>query len=161
MTPGRKSRARAEPTSMSRATAVSLTIAAGLLVGLQPAANSALSNRVGDFGAAFVSVAITFVIVGILLVVAGHPGRLSGLGSVRLAELVGGVGGAAVVTVGLIAVRTLGAGAVVALLVGAQLVISILVDRLGWFGVHHVAISPGRLIGLALVIAGTVLVTRA
>ncbi len=146
---------------MSRATAVSLAIAAGLLVGLQPAANSALSNRVGDFGAAFVSVAITFVVVAILLLVAGHPGRLSGLGSVRLAELVGGVGGAAVVTVGLIAVRTLGAGAVVALLVGAQLVISILVDRLGWFGVHQVAISPGRLIGLALVIAGTVLITRA
>jgi bacterial/archaeal transporter family-2 protein len=145
---------------MTRATAISLTIAAGLLVGFQPAANSALSHRVGDFGAAFVSVSITFAIVALLLVIVGHPGRLSGLGSVRPGELVGGAGGAAVVTVGLIAVRTLGAGAVVAMLVSAQLVVSLLIDRFGWFGLHHVAIGTTRLLGLALVIAGTVLVTR-
>jgi bacterial/archaeal transporter family-2 protein len=145
---------------MSRTAALALTIAAGLLVGLQPAANSALSQRVGDFGAAFVSVAVTFIVVALLLVIAGHPGRLSGLSSIRPEQLIGGFGGAAVVTVGLIAVRTLGAGAVVALLVCAQLVISILADRLGWFGLHHVGIGPGRLLGLSLVIAGTVLITR-
>ncbi len=128
---------------MTRGAAISLTIAAGLLVGLQPAANSALSHRVGDFGAAFVSIAIAFAIITLLLVIAGHPHRLSGLGSVRAAELVGGAGGAAVVTVGLIAVRTLGAGAVVALLVCAQLVVSLLIDRFGWFGLDHVGDRPG------------------
>jgi bacterial/archaeal transporter family-2 protein len=145
---------------MTRGVAIGLTLAAGLLVGLQPAANSALSHRVGDFGAAFVSVAITFMIVAVLLVIVGHPGRLSGLRSIHPGELVGGAGGAAVVTVGLIAVRTLGAGAVVALLVAAQLVIAMLVDRFGWFGLPQVGIGAGRLIGFALVIAGTVLVTR-
>jgi transporter family-2 protein len=145
---------------MSRSGAIALTVAAGLLVGLQPAANAAMSHRVGNFGAAFVSVSITFLIVTLLLVLAGHPGRLSGLGSIRPEELIGGAGGAAVVTVGLIAVRTLGAGAVVALLVCAQLVISILADRLGWFGLHDVGIGAGRVVGLGLVIAGTVLITR-
>jgi bacterial/archaeal transporter family-2 protein len=145
---------------VSRTAAISMTIAAGLLVGVQPAANSALSQRVGEFGAAFVSLAVAFVIVAVLLVVAGHPGRLSGLGGVKPEELLGGVGGAAVVTVGLIAVRTLGAGAVVALLVCAQLVISIIADRLGWFGLHHVGIGVGRVVGLGLVVAGTVLITR-
>ncbi len=146
---------------MTRGEAISLTIAAGLLVGVQPAANSALSDHVGDFGAAFVSIAITFAIAAVVLVIAGQSGRLSGLGSVAPEQLIGGVGGAAVVTVSLITVRKLGAGGVVALLVGAQLVISIVVDRLGWFGVPHVGISAGRLLGLALVIAGTVLITRA
>jgi len=145
---------------MTRGTAISLTIAAGLLVGVQPAANSALSHRVGDLGAAFVSVTITFAIVAVLLVLAGHPGRLSGIGSVRPGELIGGAGGAAVVTVGLIAVRTLGVGAVVALVVAAQLVVALLIDRFGWFGLHHVAVGPIRLLGLALVIGGTVLFTR-
>jgi transporter family-2 protein len=145
---------------MTRGEAISLTIAAGLLVGVQPAANAALSDHVGDFGAAFVSIAVTFAIAAILLVVTGDAGRLSGLGSVRPEQLIGGVGGAAVVTVSLIVVRTLGAGAVVALLVGAQLVISMVVDRLGWFGVHQIGITPVRLLGLALVIAGTVLITR-
>jgi transporter family-2 protein len=50
---------------------------------------------------------------------------------------------------------------VIALIVAAQLVIAIVIDRLGWFGVHPIGISAGRLIGLGLVIAGTALITRA
>jgi bacterial/archaeal transporter family-2 protein len=145
---------------MSRSVAIAITFAAGLIVGLQSPANSALSDHVGDFGAAFVSVTVTFAIVAAVLLIAGHPGRLSGLTAARPEQFLGGVGGAAVVTAGLIAVRTLGAAAVVALLVCAQLAISIVADRLGWFGLHHVGIGAGRLIGLALVIAGTVLITR-
>ncbi len=150
----------AEPTRMTRTAAIGITLGAGLVVGLQPAANSALSRHVGDIGAAFVSVVITVTIVGLVLVAVGHPGRLAGIGGIRPEQLIGGVGGAAVVTAGLIAVRTLGAGAVVALLVASQLVISMVADRFGWFGLHQVGIGAGRLLGLALVIAGTVLVTR-
>jgi bacterial/archaeal transporter family-2 protein len=146
---------------MNRGEAISLTIASGLLVGLQPAANAALADHVGDFGAAFISIVITLIVAAIVLVIAGDPGRLSGLGSASPVQLIGGVGGAAVVIVSLITVRTLGTGGVVALIVAAQLVIAIVIDRLGWFGVHQIGISAGRLIGLGLVIAGTVLITRA
>ena len=38
------------------------TIAAGLLVGLQPASNAALSEHVGDLGAAFVSLLVAAAI---------------------------------------------------------------------------------------------------
>ncbi|HJS95507.1 MAG TPA: DMT family transporter [Solirubrobacteraceae bacterium] len=145
---------------MSRAEAISLTIASGLLVGLQPPANAALADHVGDFGAAFISIVVTLVVAAIVLVIAGHPGRLSGLGSAKPIELIGGVGGAAVVIVSLITVRTLGAGGVVALIVTAQLVIAIAIDRFGWFGIHQIGIGAGRVIGLALVIAGTALITR-
>ena len=145
---------------MSRGVAIGITLAAGLLIGLQPAANSALSDHVGELGGAFVSVTVTFIVVSVLLLIAGHPGRLAGLGSISPVQLVGGLGGAVVVIVGLIAVRTLGAGAVIALLVAAQLVTSIIADRLGWFELHHVGVGAGRLIGLALVIAGTALITR-
>jgi transporter family-2 protein len=145
---------------MSRSVAIALTVGAGLLVGTQAAANSALSDRVGDLGAAFVSVTVAFAIITLLLVTVGHPSRLSHLGSVRPGELLGGAGGAAVITVGLITIRTLGAGAVIALLVTAQLFVALVIDRFGWFGLPHVAIGPARLLGVALVIAGTVLVTR-
>ncbi len=145
---------------MSRTLAIVLTLAAGLLVGLQPPANAALSRYVGDFGAAFVSIAISMAVIGILLVVIGHPGRLSGLGSIRPQHVIGGLGGAAVVSISLIAVRPLGAGAVVALLVAGQLVIAVVADRLGWFGLHRVDIDATRTIGLLLVVGGTVLITR-
>lgn len=146
---------------MSRPVAFICTLAVGGLVALQPPANAALSHRVGDLGAAFVSVAISFTILGVLLLVAGHPGRLSGLSGFRPEYALGGIGGAAVVAVGLIAVRPLGAGSVIALLVAAQLIVSVVTDRLGWFGVHQVGIGAGRIAGLALVVAGTLLITRA
>jgi len=39
-------------------------------------------------------------------------------------------------------------------------VISVLADRLGWFGVAHVGLTPGRLAGVLLVAVGTLLITR-
>jgi len=143
---------------MTRSVAVLLTLGAGVVVSLQPPANAALSKHVSDLGAALVSIVISLTIIATLLLTIGHPSRLSGLSSFRPEYALGGIGGAAVVTLGLITVRTLGTGAVIALLVGSQLVVSVVADQLGWFG-HHVSIGPGRALGVALVIAGTVLVT--
>jgi transporter family-2 protein len=158
---GRNLRPGAEPeASMTRPVALVCTVAVGLLVGLQPAANAAISEHVGDLAAAFVSLVVATTIIGVLLVLAGDPGRLAGVTALRPEQLIGAVGGAAVVTVGLIAVKPLGAGAVIALLVAGQVIISVVADRFGWFGVHPVPISAGRLVGVALVIAGTLLVTR-
>ncbi len=145
---------------MTRTVATVCTLAAGLLVGLQPAANAAVSDHVGDLGAAFVSLVVATAIIAVLLLVVGHPGRLAGVTSIKPVELVGALGGAAVVVVGLAAVRPLGAGAVIALLVAGQVIIAVVADRLGWFGLDHVGLGAGRLLGVALVIVGTVLVTR-
>src|SRR2546421_5349455 len=109
---------------MSRGVAFACSLAAGGLVALQPPANAALSRHVGDFGAAFMSALISMTILGVLLLAVGHPGRLSGLSQIRPEHLLGGIAGATVITVGLVAVRPLGAGGVVALLVAAQLVMS-------------------------------------
>jgi transporter family-2 protein len=145
---------------MSRTVAVLCTLGAGVLAGLQPPANSALSDHVGDLGATFVSLVISLIIITVLLVVAGHPGRLSGLSGIRPEHALGGIAGAAIVSISLIAVKPLGAGAVVALLVAAQVIISVVADRLGWFGLHQVGLGGGRVLGVLLVMAGTVLVTR-
>ncbi len=145
---------------MSRGVAVICTLVAGGLAAIQPPVNAALAKHVSDLGAAFVSLVISLAIIGVLLVLAGHPGRLSGLGSFRLEYVLGGVAGATIVGVSLVAVRPLGAGGLIALLVAAQLVISVLADRFGWFGLQHVGISAGRIAGLLLVIGGTVLITR-
>jgi bacterial/archaeal transporter family-2 protein len=145
---------------MSRLVAIICTLAVGGLVALQPPANAALARHVGDLGAAFVSVSISMAAIGLVLVLAGHPGRLSGLDSFKPQYALGGLAGAAVVAVSLVAVRSLGAGGVTALLVAAQLAISLVADRYRWFGLHHVGLGPARLAGLVLVVAGTVLITR-
>jgi transporter family-2 protein len=145
---------------MSRAVAFISTLAAGGLVALQPPANAALAKHVGDLGAALVSLVISTAIVGVVLLAAGSAGRLSGVTAFRPEYAVGGIAGAVIVAVSLVAVRPLGAGGVVALLVAAQLIVSVVADQLQLFGLHRVGIGVGRSVGIALVIGGAVLITR-
>jgi transporter family-2 protein len=103
---------------------------------------------------------MSFLIIAVLLFVVGHPGRLSGLSAFRPEYALGGIAGAAVVGVSLIAVRPLGAGGVTAALVAGQLIASVLIDRLGLLGVQRLPITAGRVAGVALVIVGAALITR-
>jgi transporter family-2 protein len=145
---------------MSKLVAIVLTLVAGSLIALQPPANASLGNLVGDISASFVSLVISTVAVGLVLVLFGDPGRLSGITRMRPEHVLGGLAGALIVTVSLVTVRPLGVAGVVALLVSSQLFASVVIDRLGLIGVHEVAISWERVLGLALVVAGTVLITR-
>ena len=145
---------------MSRPVAVICVLLVGILAALQPAANASFSKIVGDLGAAFSSLVISAIFIGVLLVAVGHPGRLSGPSSSKPEHVLGGVAGAAIVTVTLIAVRSLGAGTLVSLFVTAQLMTAVAADRFGWLGLHRHAISGTRLLGVALAIVATILVTR-
>jgi bacterial/archaeal transporter family-2 protein len=145
---------------MSRTVAILCTLAAGVLAAIQPPANASLARHVGDLGAAFVSLVFSAAIIGGLMLAFGDGGRLSGITTVRPEHALGGIAGATIVAVSLVAVRVVGAGAVVALLVAAQVIVSVIADRLGWFGLHHIALGTGRIAGVALMIAGTLLVTR-
>lgn len=144
---------------MDRNLALAATLAVGALVAFQPPANALLAREVGDLGAALTSLLVSAAIVGVLLVVVGDPGELRGLRELRPVHLLGGIGGAAIVLVGLITVRSLGAGGVTAALVATQLGASAVADRFGWVGLETTALTPGRLLGIALLLAGTWLVT--
>lgn len=145
---------------MDRTVALVLTLLVGLLIAAQPPANGQLAGHVGDLGAAFTSLLISAAIVGVLLVVAGEPGRLTGgLGEIRPEHLIGAAAGAAVVLVSLIAVRSLGAGGVTAALVATQLIGSMILDRMGAFDLDGNPITAQRLAGAVLLLGGTALVT--
>ena len=146
---------------MDRAAALVATLAVGALVALQPPANALLARLVSDLGAAFVSLAISTAIIGVLLVVVGDPSELRGLSGFRPEHAIGAIGGAAIVLVGLVAVRELGVAGVTAALVCTQLAASVVADRFGWLGVDVVPIGLDRIAGVALLIAGTWLVVRA
>jgi len=145
---------------VSRSLALACTLAVGGLIALQPPANAALAQHVGDLGAALISAAITVTILALLLVVFAEPSRLSGLIGFKPQYAIGGIGGAAVVAVSLVAVRPLGVAGVVSLLVAGQLLISVLADRLRWFGVAEIGLTPARWAGIVLVAAGTLLIVR-
>ena len=68
--------------------------------------------------------------------------------------------GAVYVTNALITVSAIGAGGVAAGTVAGQLIASVAVDRLGLLGLDEVPLTPERIIGVALLFVGTLLIVR-
>jgi bacterial/archaeal transporter family-2 protein len=143
---------------MERVLAVSATLAVGALIAFQPPVNSELGKHTSVLGAAFVSTAISAVVLTVIMAVAGEWGQLGGLRETPAAYMTGGLLGAVLVTVSLVTVRTLGAGGVVAATVCGQLIVSAILDRAGVLGLDQVGLTPLRLAGFALLLAGTFMV---
>jgi bacterial/archaeal transporter family-2 protein len=146
---------------MSRGLAVLLGVGAGCLVGMQAPVNSRLGKTVGSVQAASISFLIgTIVLLTIVVFVNGGLGALGRVGRVPWWALVGGVLGAVYVTVALVAVRTLGASGLTAVVIIGQLAISVVIDRFGLLGVARQQIGAQRIAGLVLLVAGVLLVVR-
>jgi transporter family-2 protein len=146
---------------VSRGLAVLVGVGAGCLVGMQAPINSRLGKSVGSVQAATFSFLVGTALL--LLIATFVHGGLGGLGKVGRAPwwaLVGGLLGAVYVTVALIAVRTLGASGLTAVVITGQLAISVAVDRFGLFGIAKQHIDASRIAGLVLLVVGAVLVVR-
>jgi transporter family-2 protein len=147
---------------MDKGTAVVLTALAGGLIALQAPINSNLAKSTGDLPAATVSFLVGTAALLLLVVLSGKAGGLTHAADhdVRWYYLLGGLLGAVYVANALVAVNSIGAGGVAAATIAGQLTASVAADRLGVLGLDQVALSPQRLIGVGLLLVGTVLVVR-
>ena len=137
-----------------------LTAIAGGLIALQAPINAGLGRATGSLPAALVSFTIGTLALAALVVVSGKADGLGSTFDVSWYYLLGGLLGAIYVTNALIAVSVIGAGGVAAATITGQLTASVAVDRLGLFGLDQVPLSPERVIGVVLLLIGTVLVVR-
>ena len=145
----------------TKAIAVLATAFAGGLVAMQAPINSGLGKAVGSLPAASFSFAIGLVaLVGITFVSGEGFGQIGELGGLSWYYLIGGLLGAVYVTTVLISVRTLGAGGVTAATIAGQLSMSVVLDQLGILGLAQRQLTPGRVIGVALLAAGVFLIVR-
>jgi bacterial/archaeal transporter family-2 protein len=147
---------------VSKELAVLATVGAGGLVAAQAPVNNVLSHRVGTLGA----VSINFL-VGTVLVLTITFAFAGGFGGVEQAEsppwyywVFGGLAGVAIVLTTLVTVRELGAGGVTAATIAGQLTLSVVLDRLGVLGLEERAVTWDKMLGIALLAAGTVLMVR-
>jgi transporter family-2 protein len=136
------------------------TAMVGGLIALQAPINSGLGKAVGTLPAAAISFMVGTVLLVGLVAVSGQLDNVTEAANVRWYYLLGGLLGAAYVTTVLLTVRTLGAGGVTAATVSGQLTASLVIDRVGLLGLDETPITLGRVIGVVLLIAGTVLVIR-
>ncbi|MEX2252754.1 MAG: DMT family transporter [Thermoleophilaceae bacterium] len=140
---------------------VAVTVFVGGFIALQAPINSMLGRNVGNFAAASISFATgTVVLIAITMLFAGGFGQAGEIKSLSWYYLTGGVLGAAYVTTVLITVRSLGAGGVTAATIAGQLTMAVLIDRAGALGLEERALTAQRLIGIALLAAGTFLIVR-
>ena len=135
-------------------------VAAGAMLPFQFGINAVLARYVD--GAARASL-VSFVVgalalfVAVLLLFRGAP-SLEKAGAAPWWVWVGGLLGAFYVLGSVVTAPKLGAATLVVLILAGQAVASLTVDHFGLVGFQENPITPGRLLGIALVAAGVVLV---
>ena len=145
---------------MDRGLAVVLTAVAGGLIAAQAPINATLGKATGNLPAALVSFSIGTAALAAIVVLSGKAGGIGNSLDVSWYYLLGGLLGAIYVFNALIAVSAIGAGGVAAATIFGQLTASVVIDRLGLFGLDEVPLTPERVFGVVLLLAGTVLVVR-
>jgi bacterial/archaeal transporter family-2 protein len=145
---------------MDRGFAVLIMAVVGGGVAMQAPINAGLGRSTGTFAAATVSFAIGTLLLASIVTLSGRAGGIGEATSVEWYYLLGGVLGAAYVFSALALVSQIGAGAVAAATVTGQLTTSVVLDRIGFLGLDREPITASRIVGVALLLAGTYLIVR-
>jgi bacterial/archaeal transporter family-2 protein len=145
---------------MDRGLAVLIMAVVGGCIALQAPINAGLGKYTGNFAAATISFAVGTVLLAAIVALSGKTGGLGNVTHVEWYYLLGGALGAAYVFSALVLVSEIGAGAVAAATVTGQLTTSVVLDRIGFLGLEQEPITPARVFGVVLLLAGTYLVVR-
>lgn len=137
-----------------------VAVAAGALLPIQASINGRLRPFVGGaIPATLVSVAVSTTTMVVLVLATRTPvptgSKLTGS---PWWVWTGGILGVVVVLVSLGLVNRLGAAFLFALMVVGQMLASMVIDHFGLFGVSEHAVSPLRVLGVMLLLAGVMLI---
>ena len=139
-----------------------LTIGAGISVLIQQALNANLRAELNSAAwSGFTSYLLGVVRMLALAVVLRDPAPSAvTVARVPLWAWSGGVFGAIFIVLSIITVPKLGGAAYIAILVTGQMIAALAVDHFGWLGIPERHIDLPRLLGVALLIGGVVLIRR-
>lgn len=138
-----------------------LAVGAGACIALQASANGKLRQNLGDnllFAAAF-SICGTVVMAALAMLLLRPPvPSAAALRDAPWWNWIGGPLGALIVLAGAALTPRLGAALFIALVVGGQLLSSLVLDHFGLMGLKEQPLTPGRLLGALLVVTGVLCV---
>ena len=144
-----------------------VAVLSGSMVALQSRVNGQLAAQVGSFPAAGFSFLSGLALLSVLLLSKRFRGRLAGVsaavrgGGLRWFHVLGGIGGALLVSTQTYAVPLVGVAGFLVAVVGGQVVSSLMVDRQGWGPAPALALSPLRVLAAAIAVAGVALTATA
>jgi transporter family-2 protein len=136
-----------------------LAVLGGLAGGLQAPINGALGKKIGSFEGAFVSFFLGTLLLTLVFLFLGKGNVLQAF-NVPKWQLLGGFLGAILVTSIIIAVPKIGvASAIFAVIIG-QILMSLIIDHFGFFGVKRIPFDWYRVLGMALMVGGLLFIFR-
>ncbi|WP_312062219.1 DMT family transporter [Brevundimonas sp.] len=134
---------------------------AGAATALQGPTNAKLVTAVGSpLNAAFVSFAVGTVALGVLALILQARPDVGAMKALPWWAWMGGLYGCAFVVSAAWGVPRLGVATTITVMIAGQLLLSLALDHFGALGVEKQPLSLGRIVGVALVIGGVVLVRR-
>ncbi|MEL6554407.1 MAG: DMT family transporter [Cyanobacteria bacterium J06621_11] len=108
-------------------------------------------------------VSLTVSLLALLLVWASgttERGTLPALDSIPPWAWLGGLFAAYYLVSSLVAIPKIGVAAVFSLIITGQVIMSLVLDTTGAFGVNQISLSSSRLLGTILLLIGTILIQR-
>jgi transporter family-2 protein len=137
-------------------------LAAGALQAWGPPMNGALRNALTNpWLASLVSFLPIIALLACLVLCQPRPlPTLAGVGAMPWWAPLGGLVGAFAVIAGLLFVNTVGAGAFAGLTITANILMSLVIDQFGLFGMAVHPLNGWRMLGAALMVGGITLIAR-
>ena len=141
---------------------VLLAVAAGVSIVVQQVLNSNLRTALNSAAwSGFMSYLVGVVCMALLALALRDPLPSAGVAArIPWWAWSGGLFGAIFIGLAILLVPQLGAATFIALLVTGQMLASVAFDHFGWLGLAQRPIDVPRLIGVALLIGGVVLIRR-
>jgi bacterial/archaeal transporter family-2 protein len=139
-----------------------LILVAGALQAWGPPMNAALRNALTNpWLASLVSFLPVVAFLACVFLCQPRPmPSAEGIAAMPWWAPLGGLIGAFAVVAGLLFVNQVGAGAFAGLTITANILMSLIIDKYGWFGMEVHPLGGGRMLGAALMVGGIVLISR-
>ncbi|CAM4055896.1 DMT family transporter [Lederbergia lenta] len=144
---------------MAKLIYIIISILGGMLAGIQAPVNGELGKKIGTFEGALFSFFIGTLFLTFIVLFFGK-GQMSGISAVPKWQLVGGFIGAIFVMTIIIAVPHLGVALTILSAIIGQVLISMVIDHFGFFGVEVIPINWNRVIGLILMFTALFFIYR-
>ena len=141
--------------------AIAGAFVSGTLVALQAPTNAMLSRAVGSpVNAAMISFAVGFLALIVVVLALNVRPNGAEVRALPWYAWTGGLYGAVFVAIAAFAAPRIGVTQFLMISIAGQLAMALVLDRFGAFGLPKIEISPLRILGLVLVLAGASLVRR-
>jgi bacterial/archaeal transporter family-2 protein len=147
---------------MSAAWLYPIILVAGALQAWGPPMNGALRNALTNpWLASLVSFLPIVAVLACLLMCSPRPlPTVAGVSAMPWWAPLGGLVGAFAVIAGLLFVNKVGAGPFAGLTITANILMSLVIDQYGWFGMDVHPLNGWRMVGGALMVAGIALIAK-